>query len=113
MAKGVAARNMYGLMIDTTRIHPSTTKVSCIEGKKMFNPGWPNQGCINWLESYFTALFSYFATQSLELIVTTNLDKVKHQQRQHVIYCRHVLSESVHDTTFKIKKQNVNVENTH
>lgn len=44
---------------------------------------------------------SFLRTQSSELIVATNLDKVKHKQRQHVIYCSHVLSESVHYTTCK------------
>lgn len=53
------------------------------------------------LISALTVLFFFFRPQSSELIVATNLDKVKHKQRQHVIYCSHVLSESVHYTTCK------------
>lgn len=34
MARGVAARNMYGRTMDTTRIHPTTTKVNCWKKSK-------------------------------------------------------------------------------
>jgi len=31
----------------------------------------------------------------------TNLDKVKHEERKHVIYCGHVLGEPIHDSACK------------